>query len=290
MEVVPQHDKKFGAVVHGFDWEKASEQEIADLKQVIYGNKIAILKNQSLEPKEYLAMGKRLGEPEKYYQPMYYHPEAKEIFVSSNVPDNGHQIGVPRTGKFWHADYAFMPRPFAFTMIYPQVIPTHNRGTYFINMSEAFETLPDKLKETIEGGQCHHSVRRFFKIRPTDVYRPVSEILEEIERETPPTIHPTTFNHPITGEKVLYISEGFTYRIDDADGNDLGQDVLSDLLKASGQLDKNYSNSLINLQTFERGDLLVWDNRSLVHCAQHSKSVVPSVSYRLTLHDDHTFC
>ncbi len=44
---------------------------------------------------------------------MYQHPEVPEIFVSSNVPENGRQIGVPKTGRFWHADYQFMPDPSA---------------------------------------------------------------------------------------------------------------------------------------------------------------------------------
>jgi hypothetical protein len=42
-----------------------------------------------------------------YYEPVYHHPDTDLIFVSSNLPKDGKQIGVPKTGKFWHADYQF---------------------------------------------------------------------------------------------------------------------------------------------------------------------------------------
>ena len=84
-------------------------------------------------------------------------------------------------GKFWHSDYQFMPRPFDITLIYPQVVPTKNRGTFFINLCAAYEALSDELKSAVQDTVAWHSVRRYFKIRPTDVYRPISEVLDEVE-------------------------------------------------------------------------------------------------------------
>src|SRR5205823_910776 len=146
----------------------------------------------------------------------------------------------PQTGKFWHADYQFMPNPFGLTVIQQQVVPKGNRGTYFIDMGQAFQKLPAELKVAIAGTRCRHSVRRYFKIRPTDVYRPITELLDEIERETPAVIHPTTFTHPVTGETVLYISEGFTYAIEAADGTPMDSRLLQDLFEVTGQLDTTF--------------------------------------------------
>jgi taurine dioxygenase len=217
---------------------------------------------------------------------MYQHPEVPEIFVSSNVPENGKQIGVPKTGKFWHADYQFMPDPFGITLIHPQVVPEKNRGTYFIDMGRAYAKLPDELKKEIDGTFCRHSVRKYFKIRPHDVYRPISEIIAEVETKTPAVRQPTTFTHPLTGETVLYISEGFTVGIEDADGNPLDDELLKRLFDVTGQLDDTFEHDNIHLQSFEKGDLLVWDNRSLIHRARHTTTPEPTVSYRVTVHDE----
>ncbi|MEU6018369.1 TauD/TfdA family dioxygenase [Streptomyces sp. NPDC047515] len=285
MQITPQTDGHMGVTVADFDHTAASDADIEALKQAVYKHKIAVLKDQDLTPTAFHDLGKRLGRPEGYYEPMYRHPDHPEVFVSSNVPENGKQIGVPKTGKFWHADYQFMPDPFGITLIYPQVIPERNRGTCFIDMGEAYRKLPEELKEAVSGTSCRHSVRKYFKIRPQDIYRPISEILTEVDTKTPPVVHPTVFVHPMTGEKVLYISEGFTVGIEDADGNALDEELLKRLFDATGQLDEDQTHENIHLQEFEKGDLLVWDNRSLIHRARHTTTPEPTVSYRVTVHD-----
>ncbi|MFG2215133.1 MULTISPECIES: TauD/TfdA dioxygenase family protein [unclassified Streptomyces] len=286
MRITDHASTSIGASVAEFDHTSASENDIAALKETVYRRKIAVLKGQDLSPQALLELGRRLGRPETYYEPMYQHPEVSEVFVSSNVPENGKQIGVPKTGKFWHADYQFMPDPFGITLIYPQVIPAKNRGTYFIDMGAAYAKLPEELQREIADTRCWHSVRKYFKVRPHDVYRPLSEIIDEVERKTPAVLQPTVFTHPMTGETVLYLSEGFTVGIQDAQGKPLDDSLLKRLFEATGQLDRTFGHENIHLQSFEKGDLLVWDNRSLIHCARHTTTPEPTVSYRVTVHDE----
>ncbi|MEV6982710.1 TauD/TfdA family dioxygenase [Sphaerisporangium sp. NPDC051017] len=282
MKITPQ-DGGFGVIVEDFD--PTSEADVKALKDTVYREKIAVLKEQDLAPRAFLALGSRLGTPEAYYEPIYHHPEVKEVFVSSNVGSGEQRIGVPKTGKFWHADYQFMPRPFDITLIYPQVVPAKNRGTYFIDMCRAYENLGADLKRAVKDTTATHSVRRYFKIRPTDVYRPISEVLDEVDRKTPPVEFPTALPHRHTGETVLFVSEGFTQSVRDADGREV-PDLLHELLAASGQLDTTFEHPAIHLQTFERGDLLVWDNRSLVHRALHTTAPEPAESFRVTVYDE----
>lgn len=284
-----QSGSELGVAVEGFDLAAAAKEDFQSLKKLVYHERIVVLKGQRLSPAEFISLGRRLGEVEAYYQPMYHHPEHSEIFVSSNVPADGRVVGVPRTGMFWHADYMFKPRPFALTLIYPQVIPQANRGTYFIDMARAYERLPQDLKDAIAGTRCQHSVRRYFKIRPSDVYRPISAILAEIEQETPTITHPTVIRHPVTGEHILYVSEGFAAALEDARGQALPGEVLHRLLEETGQLDPTCQRPHIHLQTFEQDDLLIWDNRALIHRALHTAKPEPATSFRVTVHDEHPF-
>lgn len=289
MRVSRQAGAKLGATAEDFELATASDSDFAKITETVYSEKIVVLKGQELSPQEFVALGRRLGRPEEYYEPMYHHPEEKLIFVSATTNEDGTQIGVPKTGKFWHADYQFMPQPFGLTLIYPQVIPAHNRGTYFIDMGRAYESLTDDLKAELSGTRSWFSVRRYFKIRPEDVYRPIGEILEEIELKTPPISHPTLFRHPATGETILYNSEGFTCGIEDASGDPLPGSLLRRVLEETGQLDTTFRSELIHMQTFERGDLLIWDNRSLIHRARHTTTPEPTVSFRVTVHDKYPF-
>lgn len=277
------------AVVRNFNLAKASAGEVEGLKEQVYTNKIVLLKNQDISPDEFKEFSLKMGVPEEYYQPMYHHPKVREIFVSSNIPKDGKTVGVPKTGRFWHADYAFMENPFAFTMVYPKTYPKSGRGTYFVNMVKVYDELSQDLKYLVDGSTCSHSVRKYFKIRPSDVYRPISEVLAEIESETPEVRHPCRIKHPVTGENILFISEGFSQGLYGPNGGELSADILSQLLLLSGQKDDQFNDSLIHYQEFERGDLIIWDNRSLVHCARHGKGAEPTETYRITLHDGFSF-
>lgn len=274
-----------GVVVEDFDAAGADPGDVDELRKAVYTRKIAVLKNQHLTPAQFVALGKALGEVERYYEPMYWHPEEPDIFVSSNVKESDTAVGVPRTGAFWHADYMMMPRPFALTLIYPQVVPRHNRGTYFIDMGRAYERLSREQKDAVEGTRAVHDPVRHIKIRPEDVYKPVGQVLDEIRRSTPPISHPTVFTHPVTGESVLYVTSAATTAIEDPDGGTRPDGLLRDLLEASGQLDDTFRHEAVHLQTFEEGDLLVWDNRSLMHRALHTPKPEPTVSFRVTAHD-----
>jgi alpha-ketoglutarate-dependent taurine dioxygenase len=284
VKINPNTGHLMGATVTGFDLSGTTDAEIEELKGAMYRHRLLLLKEQSLEPKELVALGRALGTIEVYYEPMYHHPEHPEIFVSGTKPGDGVK-GVPQTGKFWHADYSFMPEPFGITMTYPQVVPKKNRGTYYIDMAKVFAELPDRLKDRLRGTVVEHSPRRYVKIRPTDVYRPIHEVQADIELATPPVFHPTVFPHPVTGEEVLYVSEAGAFGFLDPDGNRLPPEILQEVLELSGQLDTGFTDPHIHLQTFTEGDLLLWDNRTLVHRALHNPKPEPAQSYRVTVHD-----
>lgn len=275
--------------IHQFDASTATDEDFVTIAKTVYTEKIVVLKNQNLTPHGFVELGRRFGRPEPYYESMYHHPTDANIFVSGNLQNAGRSVGVPKTGQFWHADYQFMKRPFGLTLVYPQILPRTNRGTYFIDMGRAYERLTAGRRAAIAGTRSLHSVRDYFKIRPTDVHRPIVDVLRDIERVTPPVSHPTTFQHPVTGETILYHSEGFTFAMTDGTGRRTGDDLLGRLLEETGQLDRSFRHENIHLQVYESGDLIIWDNRSLIHRALHNPSAEPAVSYRVTVHDEHPF-
>ncbi|NKY56994.1 (3R)-3-[(carboxymethyl)amino]fatty acid oxygenase/decarboxylase [Nocardia flavorosea] len=275
-----------GIEVRGFS-AAATTDDMALLRQHVYYDKIVVLKEQSLGIEEFVTLGSALGKPVAYYEPMYHHPDSEYVFVSSNVNRDTGRVGVPKTGAFWHSDYQFMPEPFAITCFYPQRLPAAGRGTYFIDMAQAYRRLSPRLRDAIENTFCLHSARRYVKIRPEDVFRPLGEVLAEVEDRTPPQRRPTVLHHPVTKEPLLYVSEAFTYAIQDAAGTALPGTLLSDLLAESGQLDDTYSHPNIFLQPYEPGDLVLWDNRTLIHRALHNPGNDLTESYRVTVVDEY---
>ncbi|WP_446223085.1 (3R)-3-[(carboxymethyl)amino]fatty acid oxygenase/decarboxylase [Nocardia sp. IBHARD005] len=276
-----------GVEVHDFDPATATVDDLATLRRHIYHDKIVVFKEQTLDVRGFVAFGSEFGKPVAYYEPMYRHPDSDFVFVSSNIDRASSRVGVPKTGAFWHSDYQFMPEPFAVTCFYPQQLPTVGRGTYFIDMAKAYQRLAPDLRAAIENTHSLHSSRRYVKIRPSDVFRPLGEVIAEVERKTPPQRWPTVLVHPVTGERVLYVCEAFTYAIQDAAGGALPDSLLTDLLAASGQLDQSFEHDNIFVQSYEPGDLVLWDNRTLIHRALHNPGNEATESFRVTVLDEH---
>lgn len=270
-----------GAQVTGVDPKNLDNISTDEIRDIVYANKLIVLKDVHPSPEEFIKLGKIIGEIVPYYESVYHHKDYPEIFVSSTEEGQG----VPRTGAFWHIDYMFMPKPFAFSMVLPVAVPGNDRGTYFIDLSKIWESLPHAMKNSARGTYSTHSPRRYIKIRPRDVYRPIGEVLAEIEEVTPPQKWPTVIRHPKTGQEILYICEATTVSVENKEGNLLDPTVLQELLTASGQLDSDYKSPLIHTQHYEVGDVVLWDNRALVHRAKHGTVSGALTTYRLTMLD-----
>ena len=170
-------------------------------------------------------------------------------------------------------------------MVLPLAIPGPDRSTYFIDLNAVWESLPAAKQAQARGTLSTHDPRRHIKIRPTDVYRPIGEIWDEINKTTPPIKWPTVIRHPHTGEEILYICASGTTKTEDQDGNVLHPAILNELMAATGQLDPEFTSPFIHTQHYEVGDIMLWDNRVLMHRAKHGTSSGTLTSYRLTMLD-----
>lgn len=273
--------KGLGAQVTGIDPKNLGDISTEEIRQIVYDNKLVILKDVNPSAQEFIELGRILGQIVTYYEPVYHHKDHPEIFVSSTEEGQG----VPRTGAFWHIDYMFMPEPFAFSMVLPLAVPGSDRGTYFIDLNKVWESLPEAQQDPARGTFSTHDPRRHIKIRPGDVYKPIGEVWDEINRTTPPMKWPTVIRHPHTDQEILYICATGTGKIEDADGNLLDPAVLQDLLAATGQLDPDFASPFIHTQHYEVGDIILWDNRVLMHRAKHGTTAGKLTTYRLTMLD-----
>lgn len=275
-------ERRFQPVrLKGIDVERMSADEVAELKQLVYRHKVLVLEGCQFKPDELLRVASRLGAVEKYFQPNYHHPEHPEIFVSSNVPMNGKKVGVSGTGRYWHCDYQFFPKPFSFVMVYPVVLPETPRFTHFINMADALRRLPDDLRRTVQHAVAVHDPKFKYKIQASDVDKALDEVMAEVEKLVPPLRRKAVVEHPVTGEMVLFMSPGFTRGLE---GLTVEQnaEVMRRLFDVV--LQEEWSCDV----QWQPGDLLLWDNVSLIHrsSASEVRGHSDSVNFRVTMYDE----
>jgi len=254
-------DTEIGCLVTNFNAVKTSVNEFSIIKKLLYKHKVIILKNQKISEQQFCNLATALGEPIPYLQENYHHPDYPLIFVSSNMEKNGKKIGVARTGGYWHSDTSFLDHPVALTMLYPQIIPLNSRRTtLFIDLEKALNEMPAELKQRLDNRRLIHSGKWKYKVREGDVGLDMSEIMALIHQVQPPALHPSMIRHPVTGNKTLFASRGFTTGVDGM-GTDEAKALLENLFDFIEQ------DRFISEFQWQLGDIIIWDNRFLIHKA-----------------------
>lgn len=274
-----------GCGIYGLNAKSLASSQIVELKDLLYKNRLIVLKDQVLTEQEYCDFAASFGSPVPYLQDNYHHPDFPLIFVSSNVKRDGRQIGVPRTGGYWHSDTSFEKDPKFITMLMPKILPrTVARTTRFIDMAAVYAALPQATKDRLAGAQFIHSGRWRFKIRPDCVGMDISEILQLVDHHAPPVRHPAVIEHPYTKEKVLYGNRGFTIGIADR-----SLDESADLLREI--FDFAESDRFVKEVRWSIGDVIIWDNRFLAHSSGRNEGPEEeTMMYRITLKDELPLC
>jgi taurine dioxygenase len=282
MEVLTSQPQSIGVELSDIDLSTIDEEQVRLVRDLVYKHHLIAFRNQNISTQKYLEFARKIGRPQIYFQDNYHHPEHPEIFVSSNVLENGKKVGVSGTGRYWHTDCAFQPEPLSLTLLSPQILPTSIRETYYINMNQVYEELPSDLKAQVDGKYALHEAKWRYKMQACDVDRAAIDILNEVEKLAPPTTHPAVITHPISHLPALYISEGFTTGIVGLNHEENKQ-IIAKLFEFIHQ------DKYVRTHIWKEGDLLMWDNRMLIHKASSVPKGESSMSYRIGVYDDLPF-
>jgi taurine dioxygenase len=270
---------RLGADVADVDLRQVTAAQVAALKAAVYEHKLLVFHGVDLPDAEYVAMARKFGVPQRYFQRHYHHPSFAEIFVSNNVPVDGKKVGVAGTGRMWHSDYQFFPEPLPLTFVMPRIVPPGgSRGTWFVDMVAAWRELPAALRDALHGARCFQDAVLYYKVQPFDVDKGIGELMEQFHREAPGAVHPAVIRHPVDGREALYVSSGFTQRVD-AIPHERSQALLRDLFAFVEH------ESRVCTVPWQLGDLMLWDNRQVIHRSSGNLHGLASRSYRIGVYD-----
>jgi taurine dioxygenase len=268
----------FGAVVSDVNLATLDGEGAREVKRQLYEHKLLLFRDVELSPTEYLAMARHLGSLVKFVDEDYRHPEHPEIFVVSNVKRNGVKFGMDRVGYYWHSDSSFMPNPLPITMLYAQHVPREGGETAFIDMTHVYSQLDADTRALVDRSSCSHEGKWRYLITPSDVGLSVQEILERDERLVPSPTHPMMIAHPETGSRALYWSEGISKRV-----IGLSESESTALLEKVTALVHRDESRYVH--SWQPGELVLWDNRSLVHQAYPAAPGQARMMFRIGIND-----
>ena len=264
-----------GAEVIGLDLARElPEDEFRTIRDAFNRYSVLVFRGQqSLTPAQQVAFSRRFGPLEVHVLHQFLHPEFPEILLVSNEVRDGRNIGLADAGRYWHSDLSYKAEPSLGSLLCAKVLPAEGGDTLFASTIAAYERLPAELRARLDGLGAEHD----YAARMKKQGRP--DLSATQRAEVPPVVHPVVRVHPETGKRALFVNEGFTTRILGIP-EDESCAILDQLFAAETDPDIVYRHKWIE------GDMVMWDNRSLIHLAAGCPPEMPRTMYRTTIKGD----
>ncbi|HSU64836.1 MAG TPA: TauD/TfdA family dioxygenase [Burkholderiales bacterium] len=263
----------------GFGLEAdAISPDFRNVWEAFFAGQILVFRNLKLKAAEFLQFARQFGRPEPHVIDQFHHPEHADILILSNVKRNGEPIGLADAGTYFHTDYSYLEVPARATLLYSIQVPKKGGDTLFANQYAAYDDLPSSMKKRIDGLiALHHYGNRDDLDRGS---RTVASVLsEEQEKKVTWVRHPVVRRHPVTGRKALYAVSGSSFGIEGMP-QDEAIELLDELRDHATQ--EKYQYRL----RYGAGDVVIWDNASLLHAATLTDPDDPRTLWRITVKEE----
>jgi taurine dioxygenase len=247
-----------GAIITGVDLTRPMDDDtFRTVYDALLDNVAIVIRGNRLTPAQYQAAAERFGELMEDQNRRYLVDGHPMISVLSNrhKATDGSPAKVGKNAT-WHTDHTNQEFPPKFTMLYAVELPDSGGGTAVCNTRDAYEALPDALRERITPMKTENTLissARWAQGNP--------DIVKEQQASTkPPTIQPLVRTHPETGTKAVWFHKSKTERIIGMEPQET-QDFLEELLKDVVKPEFSF------VHEWQVGDMLIIDNRSSLHKA-----------------------
>ena len=266
----------FGLEVPDIDVSQPlSDSEFADIERTFFAGQVLVLRDQRLTPAQFVAFARRFGPPEPHVIDQFHHPADPNILILSNRKKDGQPVGLADAGTYFHTDYSYLQVPARATMLYSIEVPKVGGNTLFANQYAAYDDLPETMKQRIGPMiAVHHYGNR--KVEDDMSRVAASPLTDEQKAKMPLITHPIVRSHPVTGRKALYAVSGSSYGIVGMP-EDEAVTLLDELAAHATQPKFRLS------YAYRVGDVVIWDNASLLHSATLTDPDDPRTLWRITI-------
>ncbi|MGQ0749983.1 MAG: TauD/TfdA dioxygenase family protein [Betaproteobacteria bacterium] len=274
-----------GAEIRGVDLrDELDEATIAAIHRAWLDHCVVLFRNQHLSDGDLVRFSRRFGEldlgPTMAWQAGGQ--EFPEIFVISNVIENGQPIGfLGNQEADWHTDMSHTAIPPKASTLYAIEVPADGSApTGFMNMYKLYEALPDVLRAHLDRLHMKHDPAHTLQGELRDGYAPGA--FEDVDAAEGP-VHPLVRTHPESGRKALYLGRerNGSYRAARILGMSRAEsDELLGTLWAIVRKEQ-----FAWYHTWRVGDYLMWDNRCVMHRRAAFSADLRRIMHRTQIRD-----
>jgi taurine dioxygenase len=231
-----------GAVIEGVDVRDVSDDQWGALNDLFCEHKVLVFPGQDLQPADQMSFARRWGDLVRHpYAGLDEYPDIIELKNAGKRRD---------INQHWHSDMTYNTLPPKLTMLYAHATPSIGGDTAFANQVLAYEALSEGLRAILDELRAEHTAGG------------LANIYGEDPGEAPTAVHPVVRTHDETGSRSLYVCAAFTRHF-----------IGWSREESKPLLDYLYRHSVRPefqaRHVWKPGDLIMWDNRSLLHFAVH---------------------
>jgi taurine dioxygenase len=256
-------------------WEPLAPGDVERLRHLFGEHGVLVFRRQSLSEHEYADFCALFGTLEHTVRTDWASRVRPEIGLITNLKgSNGNPLGGLGDGEVeWHSDQTYMANPATGAALYAVELPAEGGRTYWTNLVAAYEALPERLKQAIEGKNAvFRYQKRLNKYKGADQKLP-----EEGRKRTPDVLHPLVHVHPLSGKKALYLDPTTSVGVvgmAEAEGNALLDELAAHAIQPQ----------FVYTHNWQVGDVLLWSNGALMHRREPFPSTDRRLMKRATIH------
>ena len=266
IQIRPVHPLFVGEVT-GIDLtQKLTPSQVAAIEAGMDQYAVLVFPGQAIDDDQQLDFTRNFGEPEVTLAGQMARPEDRrfqrlELGNISNLDGGGNKLRdrndsrrmYALANRLWHSDASFRAVGAGYTLLHARIVPSRGADTQFADMRAAYDALDDEQKADAEGLIAYHSI--IYSREQIGVEVKSEENADKLK----PVPHKLVITHPKTGRKSLYLSS----HIGAIEGWPIpeARAYIRDLTEHATQPDFVYSHK------WQVGDLVMWDNRTVMHRA-----------------------
>jgi len=254
----------FVAEISGLDMRVPPD---AALRQAIVeaADKYAVLifHGQHITDEQHVAFSRPFGRLEttiKAYRPGFKGRLDPHVADISNLDEDSNLLSATDRrrmnslgNRLWHTDYTFKETPGLYSLLAARVVPEDGGETQFTDMRRAYDALPDRMKQRLDGLVAEHSL---LYSRGTIGF---TDFSDEEKSRLGSSPQPIVRIHPGSHRRTLYLAS-HAMMIH-------GMQVPEGRILLKELMDHATWPEFVHTHRWTAGDVVLWDNRCTMHRA-----------------------
>ena len=262
-----------GVAVEGIDLSRPLERAVEEeLRALWLEHGLLLLRGQCRTVAEQIRFSRTFGELEIHPLERIRHKDYPELIELNSADEQTNPTsswdGEDWIGRLgWHTDLIYSGKPNLGAVLRAVILPANDGQTGYADRGAAYNALPDLMKEEIADLEIVYRFEvNLYRMpyldtsgylagpgapdKPSDLGFP----------DFPDSVYPLVVSHPVSGRKVLNVCPMFLSHIRgrrEGGGDPLLQSLVDHVT------DKRFSYH----HSWERDDIILWDNWRMMHCA-----------------------